>query len=73
MSTNDGALTPAVKASIDAKSYEALLSLWRFAPVGHPMFRGETGAYYQQRMRELREQGADHVGASKAIGWDDND
>jgi hypothetical protein len=63
-------LTPENKAYIDKLSYQALLSSWRFAQVGDKWFQGETGDYWGKRMRELREQGADHVGASKAIGWE---
>jgi len=62
-------LTPERKQYIDSLSYEALLSRWRFAPIGDSMFQGETGEYWGQRMAELREQGADHVGASKSLGW----
>lgn len=62
-------LTPENKKRIDSMNYETLLSGWRFAPVGSPWFQGETGDYWGKRMRELREQGADHVGASKKIGW----
>ena len=63
-------LTTENKAYIDKLSYQALLSSWRFAPVGDKWFQGETGDYWGKRMRELREQGADHVGASKSIGWE---
>jgi hypothetical protein len=63
-------LTPKNKEHIDSLGYEQLLSHWRFAPVGDPWFKGETGDYWKQRMSELRDQGADHVGASKRIGWD---
>mgnify|MGYP001575129176 FL=1 len=63
-------LTPANKAAIDVKSYEELLRYWRFAPAGDPWFEGETGDYWKERMKQLREQGADHVGASKHIGWE---
>ena len=62
-------LTPERKAHIDGLSYGALLSRWRFAPIGDPWFQDETGKYWGERMAELRAQGADHVGASKAIGW----
>lgn len=62
-------LTPKNKTYIDSLSYEQLLSRWRFAPVGDPWFRGETGDYWGKRMAELRAQGADHVGASKRLGW----
>lgn len=63
-------LTPENKAYIDKLNYEELLRRWRFAPAGDEWFQGETGNYWFKRMKELREQGADHVGASKRIGWD---
>ena len=62
-------LTPENKEHIDSLYYEDLLKHWRFAPVGDPWFQGETGEYWGKRMAELRTQGADHVGASKRIGW----
>ena len=62
-------LTPENKASIDARSYEGLLSHWRFAPAGDPWFQGETGKYWGERLAQLRTS-SDHVGASKAIGWE---
>jgi hypothetical protein len=57
---------------IDSASYESLLSRWRSAPVGDPMFQGDTGDYYARVMAEKRKQvgQAEHVRASKAIGWD---
>ena len=62
-------LTEKNKAHIDSLSYEGLLRHWRFAQAGDPWFQGATGTYWQQRMGELRKAGADHVGASKTIGW----
>jgi hypothetical protein len=62
-------LTEENKKHIDAMSYESLLSHWRFAPIGDPWFEGETGNYWSLRMHELKEQGVDHVGASKSVGW----
>ena len=62
-------LTPELKKRIDAMPYESMLSQVRFAPVGAGMFQGESGVYFMDRMAELRKQGADHVGASKHIGW----
>jgi len=65
-------LTPKLKSEIDAMSYGQMLSQWRFAPVGDPMFAGESGEYFGRRMKELRNQpsgNATHVAASKAIGW----
>ncbi len=58
-----------IRAYIDGMSYEELLRQWRFAPVGDPLFVGESGDYWVERMRELRALGADHVAASKSIGW----
>jgi len=63
-------LTQENKASIDERSYESLLSHWRFAAAGDPWFEGETGQYWSTRMKELRDAGANHVGASKGIGWE---
>ncbi len=65
-------LTDENKKIIDGKSYEQLLRGWRNTPSESPQavwFQGETGTYWGERMKELRNQGADHVGASKAIGW----
>jgi hypothetical protein len=62
-------LTEKNKAHIDSLSYEDLLSHWRFATAGDPWFRGETGQYWSKRMAELKAQGADHVSASKRLGW----
>ena len=62
-------LTKENKAQIDSLPYETLLADWRFARVGDKWFQGETGKYWAERMRELREKGADHVATSKAIGW----
>jgi len=56
---------------IDEADYESLLSRWRNAPVGDPIFQGEMGDYYSKKMAEKRaEVGNDaHVRASKSIGW----
>lgn len=65
-------LTPKNKRHIDSMSLKQLLSHWRFAPVGYPWFRGETGEYWGKRMSELRNQPggeARHISASKKIGW----
>jgi len=63
-------LTPTTKAHIDQLTYDMLLRQNRNAPIGDPWFQGETGEYWLKRMNEWREAGADHVGASKRIGWD---
>ncbi len=62
-------LTPELKAEIDRLSYVELLCRWRFAPVGDIMFQGQSGEYFGARMAILRAAGADHIGASKLVGW----
>ena len=63
-------LTPENKSHIDNMTYRGLLDQWRFAPSGDPWFQGETGQYWSERMAKMRSEGADHVCASKAIGWE---
>lgn len=66
-------LTEEIKTKIDALTYAQLLRQWRFAPLGDPMFQGETGKYWGTRLSELRD--ADPEGAvlaSKAIGWENH-
>ena len=47
-----------------------MLSQWRNAPVGSYLFQGETGKYFADRMAMMRSKdNAEHVAASKAIGW----
>jgi hypothetical protein len=58
-----------MKQKIDSMSYREMLSLNRFAPIGHPMFSGEVGDYFMESMKEKRES-ADHVADSKSIGWE---
>jgi hypothetical protein len=57
---------------IDEASYEQLLSHWRFAPVGDPMFVGELGKYYKKVMFEKRDklEVGQAARISKAIGWE---
>jgi len=64
-------MTEETKKQIDDMDYESMLSLWRNAPSGHPMFQGEVGEYYAKVMREKRSQVGDaaHTAASKSIGW----
>jgi len=63
-------LTLENKKHIDSLSYEGLLRSWRKTPSGNEWFQGETGIYWSNRMNELVAKGADHVAASKRIGWD---
>ena len=57
------------KQWIDNASYQDLLAKWRFAPIGDPMFQGETGEYYSKVMF-VKKKECDHVQASKNVGWD---
>jgi hypothetical protein len=64
-------LTPEQKRDIDSRSYESLLRHWRFAAAGHPVFQGETGKYWLDRMQAMKmKDPAGAVAASKRIGWD---
>ena len=62
-------ISPQDKAYIDSLSYEELLRRWCNVPAGDFWFQGSRGEYWGKRMNELRAAGADHVGASKRIGW----
>ncbi len=57
-----------MKEWIDNVSYVELLWKWRHSPVGSPWFQGEIGDYYKKVMQE-KKQKADHVAASKEVGW----
>ena len=61
-----------LKDWIDNASYEELLSMWRFAPIGSPYFQGATGDYYSKVMAQKRDEVGqqEHVRASKSIGWE---
>ena len=59
-----------MKQWIDGASYEQLLSKWRFAPSGDPIFQRPMGDYYKEVMdRKKAEVGPGAaVAASKSIG-----
>lgn len=61
-----------IKKQIDEMDYESMLSLWRFARIGHPMLSGETGDYYAKVMREKAAKLTDSekITISKLVGWD---
>lgn len=59
------------KTEIDNMSYEEMLRLWRFAPIGDSTFSGETGDYFTevlQRKKTALKPG-EHTMISKRIGW----
>jgi len=61
-----------IKNDIDNMSYEGMLSLRRFAPVGHLYFqRGEVSDYFEKVMGEKEKNipPEEKVAISKKIGW----
>ncbi len=63
-------MTDKQKAWIDNATYRQLFSHWRFAPVGDPMFQGDTGDYYIKAMKEKRPSDQEHSQISKDLGWE---
>jgi hypothetical protein len=65
-------INPKLKQQIDGMPYEIMLQTWRFAPIGDPLFQGETGEYFAQCMRVKKQNisNEEHVKASKRIGWE---
>jgi hypothetical protein len=61
-------LTDKVRREIDALTHESMVSLWRFAPAGHPYFvRGPVFDYFKARLDGF---GGITPQTSKAVGWD---
>ncbi len=46
-------MTPEQKQEIDSMTQEDLCRRWRFAPVGDPLFQGDTGDYFSKRLKEM--------------------
>jgi len=59
------------KLWIDNASYEDLLRIWRYAPLGDGgyMLQGETGEYFSKVML-AKKMSCDHVQASKNVDWE---
>ena len=57
-----------MKKKIDSLSRLEMARLWRFAPVGDPLFQGEVGQYFKERFFSL---GGFSPAISKEIGWDE--
>jgi hypothetical protein len=60
-------LTAEQKAEIDAMNREQMCRLWRFEPIGSPLFQGARGDYFKTRFDAL---GGFSPELSKLIGWD---
>ncbi|MDD4352697.1 MAG: hypothetical protein PHU71_07035 [Candidatus Gracilibacteria bacterium] len=65
-------IDPKVKDMINAMTYGEMLRLWRFSPIGDPMFEGELGSYFQDVMVEKKRllSNNEQVSISKMIGWE---
>ena len=61
-------LTDDVKKKIDEMDPVEMMRLWRFSHYDDPMFGGESGTYFADKMRSLDD--ATKTAASKAVGWD---
>ena len=59
------------KDEIDVMSYETMLRLNRFEPLGAELFMGEYGKYFSDSMIKKRKEvgDAEHTRISKEIGW----
>lgn len=64
-------MTDEEKKSIDGLTYEEMLRLWRFAPVGNKIFKGEHGAYFKEKMLEKKSRIPIGLAVliSKKVGW----
>ena len=62
-------MTDEQKQTIDNMSQEEMARLWRFHPVGDPLFQGNTGQYFKKVFFE--ERGGFTPAISKALSWGD--
>lgn len=46
-------MTDELKAKIDAMSRQQMAQKWRKAPLGDPIFQGDTGTYFKERFEAL--------------------
>jgi hypothetical protein len=60
-----------MKSKIDAMNYEAMLRIWRFAPMGADIVSGEVGDYFKESMltKKAALGDSEQVQISKTIGW----
>jgi hypothetical protein len=59
-------MDPEQKSFIDSLSQYQLCYRWRFAECGDPLFQGECGKYFSQRLQEM---GGFTPEISKSLGW----
>ena len=65
------AMTTELKQKIDAMSVEDMLRKSRFAPLGDPLFTGESGEYFFRAMNKKKDAlpEGDWSRISKCVGW----
>jgi len=61
-------MTENEKQRIDDMTQEEMARLWRFAPVGHPLFQGDTGDYFKGVF--FGKKGGFTPAISKNLGWE---
>ena len=61
-------MTEEEKLAIDKMTYEEMLEIWRFSPVGDKRLVGDKGDYFQEQML-LKKQDVDASVISKRVGW----
>mgnify|MGYP001571895818 CR=1 FL=1 len=59
--------TTELKEEIDAMTHYEMARLWRFSPSGNPMFEGDVGEYFKDRL--FKHFGGFTPGISKSLGW----
>jgi len=56
------------RKQIDAMTQVEMARLWRFAPIGHPLFAGDTGDYFRKVFFEQK--GGLTPAISRELGWE---
>lgn len=62
----------ALRKQIREASFEEILRLWRFSPIGSPFFEGPVGDLLTARYAAMRSSlsPAEWTALSKSVGWD---
>ena len=58
------------KNAIDKMTYNQMLGLWRFEPIGSLWFQGEVGDYFKEKFAEKREPTDLTKFSKEKIGWE---
>jgi hypothetical protein len=59
-----------INAEIDSMEHEDMCRMWRFSPVGNPIFRTDL-PFYDRFKKRFDEFGGFNPTISKRIGWGD--